>query len=195
MCLTRDKEKPKKKSKKKAGADGEGSGKEHKKPWQEKYATPAEIKQFLSDHVYLRYNTVKYRVEARLPSEDAFCQNSELAQFASDDWQPMSDRLKNTLLTALYGIKPTRKCDLETVLDSGFVPSFHPFLYYLNRLPPWDGQTDHILGLSVSVMVKGGVEKQMLFYEYLKRWLVAMVASWVEEETVNQAVLVFISVT
>ena len=187
-----DKEKPKKKSKKKAGADGEGSGKEHKKPWQEKYATPAEIKQFLSDHVYLRYNTVKYRVEARLPSEDAFCQNSELAQFASDDWQPMSDRLKNTLLTALYGIKPTRKCDLETVLDSGFVPSFHPFLYYLNRLPPWDGQTDHILGLSVSVMVKGGVEKQMLFYEYLKRWLVAMVASWVEEETVNQAVLVFI---
>ena len=38
---------------------------------------------------------------------------------------------------------------------------------------PWDGQ-DHILGLSVSVMVKGGTEKQMLFYEYLKRWLVAM---------------------
>ena len=27
---------------------------------------------------------------------------------------------------------------------------------------PWDGQ-DHILGLSVSVMVKGGTEKQMLF--------------------------------
>ena len=185
-----DNEKPKKKAKK-AAAKSEGE-KEHKKPWQEVYATPAEIKQFLSDHVYLRYNTVKYRVEARLPSEDAFCQNSELAQFASDDWQPMSDRLKNTLLTALYGIKPTRKCDLETVLDSGFVPSFHPFLYYLNRLPPWDGQTDHILGLSVSVMVKGGVEKQMLFYEYLKRWLVAMVASWVEEETVNQAVLVFI---
>ena len=67
----------------------------HKVPWQEKYASPAEIKQFLSDHIYLRYNTVKYRVEARLPSEDAFCQNGELAQFASDDWQPMSDRPKN----------------------------------------------------------------------------------------------------
>ena len=153
-----------------------GEEKEHKVPWQEKYASPEEIKAFLSDHIYLRYNRVKYRVEARLPSGDAFCQNSELAQFASDDWQPMSDRLKNTLLTALYVIKPTRKCDLETVLDSGYVPTFQPFLHYLNRLPPWDGQ-DHILAMSVSVTVKGGVEKQMLFYEYLKRWLVAMVAS------------------
>ena len=168
-----------------------GEEKEHKVPWQEKYASPEEIKAFLSDHIYLRYNTVKYRVEARLPSGDAFCQNSELAQFASDDWQPMSDRLKNTLLTALYVIKPTRKCDLETVLDSGYVPTFQPFLHYLNRLPPWDGQ-DHILAMSVSVTVKGGVEKQMLFYEYLKRWLVAMVASWIDEGEVNQAVLVLI---
>ena len=168
-----------------------GEEKEHKVPWQEKYASPEEIKAFLSNHIYLRYNRVKYRVEARLPSGDAFCQNSELAQFASDDWQPMSDRLKNTLLTALYVIKPTRKCDLETVLDSGYVPTFQPFLHYLNRLPPWDGQ-DHILAMSVSVTVKGGVEKQMLFYEYLKRWLVAMVASWIDEGEVNQAVLVLI---
>ena len=182
-------EEKKKRKKKAAGSDG--GEKEHKVPWQEKYASPEEIKAFLSDHIYLRYNTVKYRVEARLPSGDAFCQNSELAQFASDDWQPMSDRLKNTLLTALYVIKPTRKCDLETVLDSGYVPTFQPFLHYLNRLPPWDGQ-DHILAMSVSVTVKGGVEKQMLFYEYLKRWLVAMVASWLDEGEVNQAVLVLI---
>ena len=180
-----------KKKRKKAAAGSDGGEKEHKVPWQEKYASPEEIKAFLSNHIYLRYNRVKYRVEARLPSGDAFCQNSELAQFASDDWQPMSDRLKNTLLTALYVIKPTRKCDLETVLDSGYVPTFQPFLHYLNRLPPWDGQ-DHILAMSVSVTVKGGVEKQMLFYEYLKRWLVAMVASWLDEGEVNQAVLVLI---
>ena len=96
-----ERKKPKGKKKKAAAESDSGVEKVHKKPWQEKYASPEEIKSFLSDHVYLRYNTVKYRVEARLPSEDAFCQNSELAQFASDDWQPMSDRLKNTLLTAL----------------------------------------------------------------------------------------------
>ena len=161
-----------KRSKRTKKVDGDSG---HKKPWREEYATPAEIKAFLSDHVYLRYNTVKYRVEARLPSEDPFCQNSELAQFVSDAWQPMSDRLRNTLLTALQAVKPTRRCDLDTVIDSGYVPGYHPFLFYLNSLPPWDGQ-DHILGLSVSVMVKGGTEKQMLFYEYLKRWLVAILA-------------------
>ena len=182
-------EKPERKKKKTKG--GDGKEKEHKPNWRETYATVAEIKQFLSDHVYLRYNMVKHRLEARLPPEDEFCSNSELAQFVSDDWQPMSDRLKNTLQTALQSIKDTRKTDLETVLDSGFVPAYHPFLHYLNRLPPWDGQ-DHILALSVTVTVKGGVEKQMLFYEYLKRWLVAMVASWIDDEVVNQAVLVLI---
>ena len=164
---------------------------EHKKNWRETYATPEEIKTFLSDHVYLRYNTVKYRVEARLPPQDDFCQNSELAQFVSDDWQPLSDRLKNTLLTALQGVKDTRKSDLENVIESGYVPAFNPFRHYLSRLPPWDGQ-NHILALSASVCVRGGGEKQMLFYEYLRRWIVAMVASWLDEEVVNQAVLVFI---
>ena len=181
----------KKKRKKKVAEDGGGEEKVHKVPWQEKYATLEEIKGFLSNHIYLRYNTVKHRVEARLPAEDAFCQNSELTEFASDDYQPMSDRLSNTLLTALCTVKPARARDLQTVLDSGFVTAYHPFRHYLNRLPPWDGQ-DHILALSVSVMVRGGTEKQMLFYEYLKKWLVAMVASWIDDDEVNQAVLVFI---
>ena len=181
----------KKKRKKKVAEDGGGEEKVHKVPWQEKYATLEEIKGFLSNHIYLRYNTVKHRVEARLPAEDAFCQNSELTEFASDDYQPMSDRLSNTLLTALCTVKPARARDLQTVLDSGFVTAYHPFRHYLNRLPPWDGQ-DHILALSVSVMVRGGTEKQMLFYEYLKKWLVAMVASWLDDGEVNQAVLVLI---
>ena len=184
-------EKPKKK-RKKAAAEGEGGEpKEHKPNWREVYATVEDIKGFLADHIYLRWNLVKHRVEARLPMEDTFCVNSELAQFVSDDWQPMSDRLKNTLFTALQTVKSTRKTDFETVLDSGYVKGFHPFLYYLNRLPPWDGQ-DYILELSVSVSVKGGTDEQLYFYELLKRWLVGMVASWLDEDTVNQAVLVFI---
>jgi len=163
-------EKPKKKRKKKSAAGGNGGEKEHKKNWREVYATFEEIKDFLRDHVYMRYNTVKYQVEARLPPEDPFCCDGELAQFVKDEWQPMSDRLENTLQIALSRLKPTRKRDLQTVIGSGFVPDFHPFLYYLNRLPPWDGQ-DYIMELSLSVNVSGGVEKQLLFYEMLRRWL------------------------
>ena len=184
--LPMDEEKPKKKRKK-----GDDEAGEHKPNWREVYATVGEIKAFLSDHVYLRYNTVKHRVEARVPPGDPFIEQSELAEFVSDDWQPMSDRLKNTLLTALQSVKPTRKTDLETVLDSGYVQGFHPFLYYLNRLPPWDGQ-DYILELSATVSVKGDVEEQLFFADVLRRWLVGMVASWLDEDTVNQGVLVFI---
>ena len=184
-------DKPKKKRTKKSAAEGDGGEKEHKPNWREVWATYEEIKDFLRGHVYLRYNTIKYRVEARLPSEDPFCANSELAQFVSDEWQPMTDRLENTLLMAVSAIKQTQRRALQTVLGSGFVPDFHPFLFYLNRLPPWDG-LDYIMELSVSVTIGGGIEKQMLFYEMLKKWLVAMVASWVDEDAINHLVLALI---
>ncbi|MBQ8948556.1 MAG: hypothetical protein IJ059_02045 [Prevotella sp.] len=180
---------PRSKKKKGASSDGEDGG--HKKNWREYTATLAEIKATLSDHAYLRYNLVKHRVEYRLPASDPFVQNSELAEFVSPEWQPMGDRLKNTLLDVLCAVKYTRKSDLETVLESGFVPGFHPFRHYFSRLPPWDGQ-NHILALSSTVMVRGGVDMQMRFYEYLRKWLVAMVASWLDDEEVNQTVLVLI---
>ena len=168
-----------------------GEQKEHKKNWREYTATLAEIKAFLSDHAYLRYNTVKHRVEFRLPASDPFVQNSTLTEFVSPEWQPMCDRLKNTLLDLLCAVKYTRRSDLEIVLESGFVPSFHPFRHYFSRLPPWDGQ-NHILALSSTVMVRGGIDMQMRFYEYLRKWFVAMVASWCDDDEVNQTVLVFI---
>ena len=63
--------------------------------------------------------------------------------------------------------KPVRAQDIYRVLESDFVEEYHPFRYYLDHLPPWDGD-DYIIELSVSVTIRGGVEKQMLFYEYLK---------------------------
>ena len=114
-------EEPKKKRKQEVAEEDEA--KAHKRPWQETYATVGEIKAFLSDHVYLRYNTVKHRVEARVPPGDPFIEHSELAEFVSDMWQPMSDRLRSTLLMVLQTLKDTREKDLLTVLGSGFVPS------------------------------------------------------------------------
>ena len=56
-----DEEKPKKKRKKAVAADD--GAKEHKEPWQAKYATPAEIQQMVSRRVLLRYNEVRHRTE------------------------------------------------------------------------------------------------------------------------------------
>ena len=175
-------EKPKKKRKKSA-AEGDGTQeKEHKKNWREVYATVEDIKGFLGGRLYLRHNVITGRVECRLPSN---------YETDGTDWQPISDRVVNSLWAELSQVKPVRAHDMYRVMESDFAPDYHPFRYYLDHLPPWDGQ-DYIIELSVSITIRGGVEKQMLFYEFLKKWLVAMVAGWVDESVVNNVILVLI---
>ena len=171
------------KKKKKSAAEGDGTQeKEHKKNWREVYASVGDIKAFLGGRLYLRHNVITGRVECRLPSN---------YETDGTDWQPISDRVVNSLWAELSQVKPVRAQDMYRVMESDFVKEYHPFRYYLDHLPPWDGQ-DYIIELSVSITIRGGVEKQMLFYEYLKKWLVAMVAGWVDESVVNNVILVLI---
>ena len=151
--------------------------KEHKKPWREYTATVEDIQNFLMDRVLLRHNVITGRVEFRIPD--------------TDNWQPISDRIVNSLWAELSATKTVRVQDMYRVIESDFVPEFHPFRFYLEHLPPWNGE-DYILAMSVSVSVKGGVEEQLLFAEYLRKWLVGMVAGWVDESVVNNVILVLI---
>ena len=139
-----DEDKPKKKRKKAVAAD-DGAG-EHKRPWQENLATMAEIKAFVSDRYYLRYNVVRRGVECRRPSS---------YDHDGTGWELISDRIVNSLRVELSATKSVRKQDIWDLIESDFTPEFHPFLYYLDHLPPWDGQ-DYIMELSVSVSVAGG---------------------------------------
>ena len=120
-----DEEKPKKKRKKAVAAD-DGAG-EHKRPWQENLATMAEIKAFVSDRYYLRYNVVRRGVECRRPSS---------YDHDGTDWQLISDRIVNSLRVELSATKSVRKQDIWDLIKSDFTPEFHPFLYYLDHLPP-----------------------------------------------------------
>ena len=150
---------------------------EHKKPWREYTATVEDIQNFLMDRVLLRHNVITGRVEFRIPD--------------TDNWQPISDRIVNSLWAELSATKTVRVQDMYRVIESDFVPEFHPFRFYLEHLPPWNGE-DYILAMSVSVNVKGGVEEQLLFAEYLRKWLVGMVAGWVDDKVVNNVILVLI---
>ena len=151
--------------------------KEHKKPWREYTATVEDIQNFLMDRVLLRHNVITGRVEFRIPD--------------TDNWQPISDRIVNSLWAELSATKTVRAQDMYRVIESDFVPEFHPFRFYLEHLPPWNGE-DYILAMSVSVSVKGDVEEQLLFAEYLRKWLVGMVAGWVDDKVVNNVILVLI---
>ena len=161
-----------------------GEEKEHKVPWQEKYASPDEIEKFLNDHIYLRRNVVTMRTEWREPSS--------YKDDGTEDWQPMSDWKMNSLWKEMMKEKPVIFDHMRKIIESDSFTDYHPFRYYLDHLPPWDGESDHILAMSVSVQVKGDVEEQMRFAEYLKKWLVAMVAGWVDDTVVNNVILVLI---
>ena len=194
------------KSTKKTPAEG-GEAKEHKKNWREGYASVEDIQAFLSGHIMLRYNVITRRVECHLlegspwDSYDGSPESAmELLMAMADQtpggekpmlWRPITDRIVNSLWVELSKEKPVRIQDIYHVLESDFVPEYHPFRYYLEHLPPWNGD-NHILVMSTSVRVKGGTEEQMRFYEYLRKWLVGMVAGWLDDQAVNHVILTFI---
>ncbi len=182
-------EKPTRKRKKKAAEES----KERKANWKEYTATVEDIKTFLADRIFLRHNVITGRVECKLPSRDYFSTTPSYGfqTEGSPDWQPICDRIVNSLWAEMSATKVVRVQDMYKVIESDFVPEFHPFKYYLEHLPPWNGD-NHILAMSVSVMVKGEVEEQMRFAEYLTKWLVGMVAGWIDETVVNNVILVLI---
>ena len=160
---------------------------ERKPNWQEYTATVEEIQQFLDGRVMLRYNVVTGRTECHQLTDFG----DEIPQQVL--WEPVSDRVVNTLWRELSAQKTTRIQDVWRVIESDYVPEYDPFKFYLGRLPPWnDDLPDYIMELSLSVNVRGDSDEQILFYEYLKKWLVAMVAGWVDDTVVNNVMLVLI---
>ena len=178
-----------KKRKTRAAAGGKASAaagdapKEHKKPWHEVYAGVSDIQDFLVGRILLRRNALTGLVESRWPAE-----------FPGETtaWEPLTGVTVNTLWSELSLQKPVRKQDMLNVIESDYVSEYHPFLQYLEHLPPWDGVSDHILAMSMSVQVRGGADEQLLFAQYLKKWLVWMVAGWVDAQVVNNVILVLL---
>lgn len=81
--------------------------------------------------------------------------------------------------------------EIDWEICSDYVKDFHPFIDYLEHLPPWDGD-DYIRELAMGVTVDGNTDDWIVFSECLRKWLVAMVAGWLNPHVVNQTVLVFI---
>ena len=138
-----------------------------------KYASPKEIVAFLKDRLDLRRNLVTGRVEC------------------SPDWQPITNDKLNSLWADMRDEREVKYEDIFRVIRSERFPDFHPFRSYLESLPPWNGE-NHILVLSTSVSVKGGTDEQMFFYQCLRKWLVGVVAGWLDPKEVNNSILMLI---
>ena len=132
-------------------------------------------------------------------------------------WQPISDRIVNTLWSQMSSVLRVNIQDVYRVIESDYVPAFNPFVEYLESLPEWhEGDHDYIADLAATVKIKGEQEHiespeaaslkgtaqegtaqeadfSLFTFPYsLKKWLVGMVAGWISEDVVNNVILVFI---
>lgn len=138
-----------------------------------------EAEAWLREHYRLRYNVITRRLEIDLEGAGAY--------------EPMDDYRENSIFRDLchQEIGVTKK-NLEYLLRSDFTPHFNPFLAYLDALPEWDGETDYIDRLAATVRVTGSDDDNAEWRADFKRWMVAMVASWVLPKAVNQVALVLV---
>ena len=210
------------------GRDGGRAGKDNANT-----ASVDEIKAFLDGRVRLRYNVITSRVECLLTGENTDNSLSGLNTNLTNDtnnslgvntnptcpqWQPISDRIVNTLWSQMSSVLRVNIQDVYRVIESDYVPAFNPFVEYLESLPEWhEGDHDYIADLAATVKIKGEQEHieapeadsslftlrsslpsqeadSSLFTlrSSLKKWLVGMVAGWISEDVVNNVILVFI---
>ena len=200
-------------------------------------ASVDEIKAFLDGRVRLRYNVITSRVECLLTGENTNNSLSGLNTNLTNDtnnslgvntnptcpqWQPISDRIVNTLWSQMSSVLRVNIQDVYRVIESDYVPAFNPFVEYLESLPEWhEGDHDYIADLAATVKIKGEQEHMespeaaslkgtsqegtaqegtaqeadfsLFTFPYsLKKWLVGMVAGWISEDVVNNVILVFI---
>ena len=139
------------------------------------FASVEEIEAFLKGHVKLRRNVITSRTE----------------YLDKAVWRPINDTKVNSLWKDMSKTKRVNVQDIYRIIESDFVAEFHPFREYLESLTKYEGY-DFIRELAETVRVKGGEQEQELFYQYLKKWLVAMVAGWVDESVVNNVIMVLI---
>ena len=83
--------------------------------------------------------------------------------------------------------------EVLAVLQSHRIPDVHPLREYVLKCSPWkDDQPDVLSWLAQRVTVAGGEAEQELWRKCFIKWFVAMVASWLRDDVVNQQVLVLI---
>ena len=166
---------------------------------QSNQATVADIQRFLTESgVRVRYNVItrkrEIQVESGKMTDDSCCRpdgnfpllsfNSQLIELTDDHVNSFYCRF--CLSTGLT----TRPKEFNTIIESDFYPTYNPLHEYLEHLPAWDGVTDHIDRLASMVHVTGCT--QDMHNRFFKKWIVAMVAAWMDESVTNHEILTYI---
>ncbi len=133
-------------------------------------------------------NQVDSELEVHMQSNYEFQYNEVTGRLF---WRPLSagelkELTEYDLNTIIRLCKKNRincvKSELIQLLMSDFTPRYNPFYAYLESLPKWDSETDYINKMADTVTTTNQEHWRKCF----KKWVVAMVGSLKDENTVNQ---------
>ncbi len=132
-----------------------------------------QIQAYLTRNYEFRFNSITQRLLVRIRGTD-------------EQFHYLEDYEFNTILKRIKtkNIKCSKDI-LVMILKSDYVPQFEPFRDYLNNLPEWDG-TDYVGQLAATVRTT----QPLHFAKCLKKWMVAMVASLIDENAMNQTAII-----
>lgn len=125
------------------------------------------IKKRLTEQYQWRKNTLTDKVEY---SSDG------------DSWAEVDDRLVNTIITRLReeGLRVSDNMLRSLIDSSDFSVDYNPITDYLNKLSPWNPETDpdYIHDMFVGHMEFKNPEDEEFYDMVFHRWFVCMVALW-----------------
>ena len=162
--------------------------------------TLPEIRQWLSERIVARYNLVTDQMLWRAKNSEARTQTSDIGLQPSDlGWQQVDNIFYNTQRGRIAADTGKRVLtqDVKSVVESDFAEQVHPVREYIQLLPSWDG-VDRVAEVAGHVHVKAALQSQtdedaqQSLYQQLKKWLVGMVATWMNDKECNQEILTFI---
>ena len=166
---------------------------------QSNQATVADIQRFLTESgVRVRYNVITRKREmAPLLSPQGGKTPTAMTELLplGGGWAgavELTDDHVNSLYCrfCLSTGLTTRPKEFNTIIESDFYPTYNPLHEYLEHLPAWDGVTDHIDQLASTVHVTGCTQE--MHNRFFKKWIVAMVAAWMDETVTNHEILTYI---
>ncbi len=176
-----------------------GTARPPKAERESRYASIKDIQEWLTENnIRIRHNLItrkrEIQVESGKMTDDSCCRpdgNFPLLSFNSQLIE-LTDQHVNSLYCrfCLDTGRQAKISDFYIIIESDFYPDYHPLKEYLESLPAWDGMTDHIDQLASTVHVTGCTQE--MHNRFFKKWMVAMVAAWLDDGTTNHEILTYI---
>lgn len=151
----------------------------------------------VTDRLQIRVANVQEFRSSGVTSEHLNSKASEPLNVSSADlyWRNLTDKDINTMVCNCVDETQVNvsASEMWTALQSDRVPSVHPLRAWLNHLPEYTPeQPDWIDFVAQQVNVLGNQQDNLYWRTCFKKWFVAMVASWMNDDVVNHTVLVLI---